>query len=344
MLRLWAKTAGSILAAMDPWSRRDFLRAGLGLTGLGLLAGCGVASAPGQGAARTPRIGFLAPGDREDFLRGLREHGYEPGQTIHIEYRFSQTIDGGWSELATELVDLDPDVLVTIGASAGLAAKQATGTIPIVAAAVPDPVGSRLVPSLAGPGGNVTGVSTLGDNTDMKRMERLKEVVPAASRVAVLANPGGPGTGPRLANFEAAARVLGQQVRLVPARTPDDLAGAFAAAADWGADALLVPSGGLALTYPAQVVELAARHRLPDFYEHRESTELGGLASYGPDYAEIYRGAAAYVDRILNGAKPADLPVEEPTIFDFAINLKTAQGLGLTIPQSVLAQATEVIQ
>jgi putative tryptophan/tyrosine transport system substrate-binding protein len=326
---------------MDPRSRRDFLRAGLGLAGLGLLAGCGVVSAPGQGTARMPRIGFLASGPREDFLRGLRERGYEPGQNIHIEYRFSEAQNERLPGLAAELVDLQPDLIVTVG-GAGLAAKQATSTIPIVAVAVPDPVGSGLVASLARPGGNVTALSTLGDGMDMKRMERLKEVVPAASRVAVLANPS-PGTGPRLANFEAAARALGQQVRLVPARTPDDYAGAFAAAVDWGADALLVPSGPTT-NYPTRVVEFATQHRLPTFYEHREFTDLGGFVTFGPNFPEIYRRAAAYVDRILKGAKPADLPVEEPTTFDFVINLKTAQALGLNIPQSVLAEATEVLQ
>ncbi len=291
-----------------------------------------------------PRIGFLAAVIREDFLRGLREHGYEPGQNIHIEYRFSEGQNERLPGLASELVDLRPDVLVTIGGQSSLAAKQATSTIPMVAVAVPDPVGSGLVASLARPGGNVTGLSTLGDSTDMKRMERLKGVVPTASRVAILANPDTPATGPRLANFEAAAQVLGQQVRLLPARTADDFAGAFAAAVDWGADALLVPSGSPALSYPTRVVELAAQHRLPALYEHREFTDVGGLATYGPNFAEIYRRAAAYVDRILKGANPADMPVEQPTTFDFVINLKTAQGLGLTIPQSVLAQATEVIQ
>jgi putative ABC transport system substrate-binding protein len=319
---------------MDPWSRRDFLRAGLGLTGLSLLAGC---------TARMPRIGFLAPRINEDFLRGLREHGYEDGRNIHIEYRFSEGRHERLSELATELVDLQPDVLVTVGPPAGLAAKQATSTIPIVAASVPDPVGSGLVASLARPGGNVTGVSTSGNDTDMKRMERLKEVVPTASRVAVLGNPNSPATGPRLANFEAAAQTLGQQVRMLPARTADDLAGAFAAAVGWGADALLVPSGGT-LSYATRVVELAAQHRLPDFYEHREFSDLGGLATFGPNYAQIFWRAAAYVDKILKGAKPADLPFEQPATFDFVINLKTAQVLGLTISQEVLAQTTEVIQ
>jgi putative tryptophan/tyrosine transport system substrate-binding protein len=323
-------------------SRRQFLRGSLALAGLGLLSGCGVWSAPGQGTARMPRIGLLAPGPREDFLRGLREHGYEDGRNIHIEYRFSEGRSERLSELATELVDLQPDVLVAIGGGAP-AAKQATSTIPIVAVAVPDPVGSGLVASLARPGGNVTGLSTLGDDTDMKRMERLKDVVPTASRVAVLANPDSLATGPRLTNFEAAARSLGQQVRLLPARTADDLAGAFTAAVGWGADALLVPSGGT-LSYPTRVVELAAQHRLPALYEHREFTDLGGLVTYGPNYAEIYRRAATYVDKILKGAKPADLPVEQPATFDFVINLRTARELGLTIPESVLQQATELIQ
>jgi putative ABC transport system substrate-binding protein len=324
--------------------RRRLIQASVALAGLGLLAGCGVVSAPVQGTARMPRIGFLAPGTREDFLRGLREHGYEPGQNIHIEYRFFEGQNERLPGLAAELVDLRPDVLVTVGPPAGLAAKQATGTIPIVAVAIPDPVGSGLVASLARPGGNVTGLSTLGNDTDMKRMERLKEVVPTASRVAILTNPSNASTGTRLANFEAAAQTLAQQVRPLPARTTDDLAGAFAAAVDWGADALLVPSDGLTINHPTRVVELAAQHRLPTFYEHREFTDLGGLAAYGPNYADIYRRAATYLDRILKGAKPADLPVEQPATFDFLINLKAAQGLGLTIPQSVLAQATEVIQ
>jgi putative ABC transport system substrate-binding protein len=291
-----------------------------------------------------PRIGFLGrSGVIEDVRQGLREHGYEDGRNIHLEYRFlDPSQNRQHSELAAELVDLQLDVIVTTGSPASRAAKQATSTIPIVVAAVSDPVGSGLVASLARPGGNVTGVSTLGDGTDMKRMERLKEMVPTASRVGILT--GAPGTGPRLTNFEAAARVLGQQVRLLPARTADDLAGAFTAAVDWGADALLVPSDTLTLSYPTRVVELAAQHRLPTLYEHREFTNLGGLVTYGPNYAKIYQRAAAYVDKILKGAKPADLPVEQPTTFDFVINLKTAQGLGLTIPQAVLQQATELIQ
>jgi ABC-type uncharacterized transport system substrate-binding protein len=331
--------------------RRRFLRGGLALAGLGLLAGCGVVEAPGYGTARMPSIGFLTPRTREgaaggiqDFLRGLRDHGYEDGRNIHVEYRFAENRSERLSELATELVDLRLDVLVTLANAASLAAKQATGTIPIVAVTIADPVGSGLVASLARPGGNVTGLSTLGHDTDMKRMERLKEVVPKASRVAVLANPDAPATGARLANFEAAAQVLGQQVRLLPAWTADDLAGAFAAAVDWGADALLVPSDALTISYPTRVVELATRHRLPTFYEHREFADLGGLAAYGPNYAEIYRRAATYVDKILQGTKPADLPVEQPTRFEFVINLKAARELGLTIPESVLQQATEVIQ
>jgi putative ABC transport system substrate-binding protein len=326
-------------------SRRHFLRGSLALASVGLLSGCGALSVPGQGTARTPRIGYLAPGTiREDFFRGLREHGYEDGRNLHLEYRLSEGRLERLPELAAELVNLQPDVIVAGGPVAALAAKQATGTIPIVAAAVYDPVGSGLVASLARPGGNVTGLSTSGHDTDMKRMERLKEVVPTAARVAVLANPTNPATGPRLANFEAAARVLGQQVRPLPARAPDELAGAFAAAAGWGADALLVPSDGVTSGQRARVVELAAQHRLPTFYEHGEFTHLGGLASYGPDYAEIYWRAAAYVDRILKGAKPAELPIEQPTTFDFVINLRTARELGLTIPESVLQQATELIQ
>jgi putative ABC transport system substrate-binding protein len=336
---------------MDRWNRRDFLRVGVGLTGLSLLAGCGIVSAPDQGTTRTPRIGFLVPGTREgrsgfieDVLQGLRDHGYEAGKNIHIEYRFSNDDINRLPALAAELADLQLDVLVTTGAPASLALKRATSTIPIVAASMSDPVGSGLVTSLARPGGNVTGLSTLGVGTDTKRMERLKELVPAATRVAILATTSSNDLGQRLMNFEAAARVLGQQVRLVPARTPDDLAGAFRAAVDWGAAALLVPSGSLTINYPTRTVELAAQYRLPTFYEHREFSDVGGFVTYGPNYSELNRGAAAYVDRILKGANPAEIPFEQPTTFDFVINLKTAQALGLTIPQSVLAEATEIIQ
>ena len=298
-----------------------------------------------------PRIGILSPGPREavtpiyvePFLDGLRELGYGDGRDVAIEQRWSDR-DDQLPELAAELVSLGVDVILTRGIFAAVAAKQATGTIPIVIAAVGDPVGAGLVDSLAEPGGNVTGLSTLGTGTDMKRLELLKAIVPAASRVGVLVNPDKPTFQARFDQFEAAARVLAMQLQLLPVRTPDDFTGLFEAAVGGRVDALLVPSDVLTINHRGRVVDLAAKSRLPALYEHREFADIGGLVNYGPNFSAQFRRAAAYVDKILRGAKPADLPVEQPTTFDFIVNLKTARALGLSIPPSVLQQATEVIQ
>ena len=336
---------------MDRCSRRRFLQGSLALAGLGLFAGCRLVPPQAQESVRPRRIGLLSPGPREavtpifiePVLEALRELGYVEGQNIAIEYRWADQ-DDQFADLTAELMGLKVEVLLTRGTPAAVGAKRATSTIPIVAAAVADPVGTGLVASLAHPGGNVTGLSTLGSGTDSKRLELLKGVVPTATRVGILANPRNQAIGPRVKQLEVAAQALGIQLQLLWVGNPDEFTGAFEAATGGHAGALLVPSDAFTINHRTQVVDLAARARLPGFYEHREFTDVGGLVSYGPNFVALFRRSATYVDKILKGASPAELPVEQPTEFDFVINLKTAQALGLTIPQSVLLQATEIIQ
>jgi putative ABC transport system substrate-binding protein len=330
--------------------RRSLLRAGLAMAGLGLLSGCGVISVPSRGSTRVRRIGILSPGPRDDvatmmiapLLDGLRDLGYAEGRDVAIEDRLSDRGDE-FPDLAAELVSVGVDVIVTRG-SAAFAAKQATATIPIVAAALGDPLGSGLVTSLQRPEGNVTGLSTLSTGIVAKRLQLLKEIAPSTTRVGVPMNPDGRTAAPTLAELDAAAQPLNIRVQVLGVRTPDDLAGAFATAIGGQVDALLVPSGALTLNYRSHVVALAAHHRLPAFYEHREFADIGGLVSYGPNLPALYRRAASYVDKIFKGAKPADLPIEQPVTFDFIVNVATARTLGLTIPQPVLLQATEIIE
>jgi putative tryptophan/tyrosine transport system substrate-binding protein len=331
-------------------ARRRFLRGGLALAGL-LLSGCGVISVPSRGSTRVRRIGILSPGPRDDvatmmiapFVDGLRELGYAEGRDVAIDARWSDR-DGQLPEFAAELVSAGVDVILTRGAPAAIAAKQATATIPIVAGALGDPIGSGLATSLQRPEGNVTGLSTLSTGIVTKRLEVLKEFAPSTTRVGVLMNSAGPSAAPQLAEIDAAAQLLNIRVQVLAVRTPDDLAGAFATAIGGHVDALLVPSGALTLRYRSSVVGLAAQHRLPAFYEHREFADIGGLVSYGPNLPALYRHAASYVDKIFKGAKPADLPIEQPTTFDFIINVATARMLGLTVPRLVLIQATEIIE
>jgi putative tryptophan/tyrosine transport system substrate-binding protein len=248
-------------------------------------------------------------------------------------------------ELAAELVRLPVDVLVTFGAVATRAAKEATTTIPIVMVGVGDPLGSGLVASLARPGGNVTGPSSNMVEVSAKQLALLRETVPNASPVAVLWNPANPVWHAAASReTEAAARALGLRVQLLEARGPDELEGAFAAMAREHAGALFVPADIIFVRHAQLMADLAARHRLPAMYAFREHVQAGGLMSYAANFAVIFRRAATFVDKILKGTRPADLPVEQPTTFDLVINLRTAQALGLTIPDSVLQQATELIQ
>ncbi len=307
-----------------------------------------------QQAAKVARIGFLSgslangPHLPEAFRQGLRDLGYIEGRDVVIEYRDAEGKYERLPALAAELVALKVDVIFVGGATpSALAAKQATKTIPIVFAAIPDPVSSGLVTSLARPGGNVTGLSALSPELVGKRLELLKRAVPGVSLVAVLWQPGAAGertVKDILKAAEVAARALGVRLQFVEARGPADIDGAFSDMTGARADALTVLPGAMFVNERRRLVDLAAKNRLPAVYGLREYVDTGGLMAYGPNLVDLYRRVATYVDRILKGTKPGDLPVEQPTKFELVINLKTAKALGLTIPQSVLGQADEVIQ
>ena len=335
--------------SLVPLSRRRFVL-GAGVAGLGLLAGCG--RLPGQREPTVYRVGWLDTNDTtgwyEAFQEGMRERGYIEGQNLVIEARRAppeaeDQVDR-LAELAAELVRLPVDVIVAVASAAPLAAKAVTSTIPIVMGTSADPVGAGLVASLARPGGNVTGLSGIAPQLSRKRLELLKETLPGPLRVAVLWTPANPGTVRSLDETQAAAQVLQVQVVALEVRDPDHFEQAFHAASDERATAFVVLSDPLFSTYRSRIVDLAAKTRLPAMYPNPEYVRAGGLMAYGVNIQEQYRRAAYYVDRILQGTKPADLPVEQPMRFDLVINVKTAQVLGLTIPDRVLLQATELIQ
>ena len=316
---------------------------------LGLLATPLVAEA--QAGGKVARIGFLETGSlsanlhgRGSFRERLRELGYLEGRNVAFESRGADGKVEQLAGLATELIGLKVDVIVTAGSEAVLAAKQATSTIPIVMAIVSDPVGLGIIASLARPGGNVTGVTDLDIEQIGKRLELLKELVPGLSRVALVWKRGHPKEQEALREAEVAARSVGIRLQRVGVREPDEFQGAFTAMTREHAGAFLVVADTMFSTHRVRLVDLAAKGRLPAIFWRREFVEAGGLMSYGSSYSEQYRHAATYVDKILKGAKPADLPVEQPTKFELVINLKTAKALGLTIPPSVLARADEVIE
>jgi putative tryptophan/tyrosine transport system substrate-binding protein len=302
-------------------------------------------AAGAQQADKVARIGVLAVSAAafspriEAFRRGLREHGYVEGKNIVFEYRYAEGKLDRLPDLAVELVALKVDVIVTASPPSVRAAKRATSTIPIVFAAVGDPVATGLVKSLARPGGNVTGLSILGPELDGKRLELLKEAVTKTSRVAVLFGPESPRK-----ELEIAAQALGIQLVLLPVRELGDFEPAFETARKESVHALLTSPSPLLNTVRERIVELAAKNRLPAMYGSSEFVEAGGLMSYAPSYVDLFRRAAIYVDKILRGAKPADLPVEQATKFELVINLKTAKALGLTISPSLLARADQVIE
>jgi len=306
-----------------------------------------------QQAAGITRIGFLANSQtalghlRDAFVQGLGDLGYVEGRNLVIEYRFAEGKLDQFPALAAELVALKVKVIVAPPTPAAEAAKQATKTIPIVFAGVGDPVGSGLVTSLARPGGNVTGLSALGPELVGKRLELLKQAVPGIDRVAVLR--GGSTLGERvlkdmLEAADVAARALGVQPQFIEARGPDEFARAFSAMTSARAGALTVLPSNMFVRERRRLVDLAAKNRLPAVYTSREFVDAGGLMSYGAHQPDLFRRAATYVDKILKGAKPGDLPIEQPTKFELVINLKTAKDLGLTIPPSVLARADDLIQ
>jgi len=309
--------------------------------------------AEAQPPTKVHRIGWLHPGlshpephpSLEAFRQGLRGFGYVESQNLVIEYRFAEGRDDRLADLAAELVRLNVDMIVAGGAVAVRAAQHATRTLPIVMAGTADPVAQGLIASLARPGGNTTGLSLLTAELPGKRLEILKETVPQSMRVAVLANPAAAIYKPGMNSLTVAARVLGLQLHVVELRSADALDAAFAAMTRAGADALIVLADPVLMDgLHGQLAALAATTRLPAMYDWRMYVEAGGLMSYGPSLPGIYWHAATYVDKILKGAKPADLPVEQPTKFELVINLKTAKTLGLTIPPTVLFQASEVIQ
>ena len=323
---------------------------------LGTVAG-GIVAAPlaveAQPAGKVPRIGFLVAASASDsayaglieaFRQGLRDLGYVEGRNIVIEYRYA---DGKYERLpalAAELARLKVAVIVSHGTPGPLAAKQATSAIPIIMTSAGDPVGSGLVSSLARPGGSVTGLCLLVPELGGKRLQLLKEILPGLSRVAVLWNAANPYASLVARETEATATTLGIQLQSLVVRGPDDFEGALAAATTGRAGALTVVEDPLTITKRKQIVDFAARSRLPAIYGVKEFVDAGGLMSYGVHLGDLWRRAATYVDKILKGAKPADLPVQQPTKFEFVINLKTAKALGLTIPQPVLQRADEVVQ
>jgi putative tryptophan/tyrosine transport system substrate-binding protein len=312
---------------------------------LGLLVAL-LGAAPPQGVL--PRIGYL--GDMpepftEAFRQGLRELGYIEGQNLAVEYRWAEGQTDQLRDLAADLAQRQLDVLVTAGTPASRAAQHATRTIPIVMAHVGDPVGMGLVASLARPGGNSTGVSVLGIDTRGKRLELLKEAVPGISRVADLSRRPTPTMAEgSLREMEGAARALGLTLHPVAVQTVEELEQAFAAITAAPAEALFVHQDQLFFAHRARIVNLVAKSRLPAVYQYREWVEAGGLMSYGASLRDVYRRVAVLVEKILQGARPGELPVEQATKLELVINLKTAQALGITIPPTLLFQADEVIR
>ena len=326
-------------------NRRVLLAGGLSL--------CATSVVVAQSVGRGARIGVLLPGSPEPeyerrleaFRAALRERGYTEGTNLAFEYRWAHAIADRMPALATELISAKVDVLVIDGVAAGLAAKEATATIPIVMAVAGDPVRTGLITSLAKPGGNITGLTLMTPELSAKRLEVLREVVPKASRVAVLLNPSNRTHPVYWQEAQAAASRLRITLQAMEVQRPADLEPALSAVSAWRADVLFVFEDPVLL--PARQTELVAfatKHRLPTISGLRSLVDAGGLVSFGASFPALYRQAATLVVKILQGAKPADLPVEQPTKFELVINLKTARALGLTIPPAVLARADEVIQ
>ena len=328
-------------------TRRQLLQGGAAAAGVAVLAGGGLLALRTQ-QPKVWRLGFLGPsfyGPPDDTLpEALQELGYVEGQNLTIEYRRA----GGQLErlpaLADELIRLGVDALITAGTSSALAAKEATSTIPIVMVFGIDPIGAGVVQSLARPGGNVTGFVVLATELGAKRLELLKETVPGLTRVGVLTRATNPTQIRQWNEAERAARVVGIEAQLLEIREVGDFAVAIEAATRDRCEALLTAEDPLFVTWRADLIQAAARSRLPVFYSNGTIVRAGGLMSYGPDYADHYRRAAVYLDRIFQGAKPANLPVEQPSRLDFLVNLRAAREIGLTVPDSILRQATEIFE
>jgi len=316
---------------------------------LGILLGSLAAQA--QQTGNVYRIGFLGNSTAAleanlvgPFREGLRDLGYVEGRNVLIEYRWAEGKYDRFPALIGELLALKVAVIVTAGTPATLAVKKATTSVPLVMSAVGDPVGTGIVPSLSHPGGNITGLTAISTEIDAKRLELLREVVPSVSYIALLWNAASPLQVLAEKQVQAAAQVLRMRVLSLGVKTEEEIKSALAVMARERPDALLVLADRLLLHHRALIMDFATRHRLPGVHAYRELVEAGGLMSFGPSYADMHKRAAYFVDRILKGAKPGDLPVERPRTFELVINLKVARALGLTIPQSVLLRGTEIIQ
>jgi putative tryptophan/tyrosine transport system substrate-binding protein len=334
----------------DRLSRRQFV---VGTAGLGLLAGCGRWPGQGELGPKVARVGWLSPlsappepsPNEVALLEGLREYSWVEGKNLTIARRYADNQPARLPDLATELAQLNPDVIVTTGTPAAQAVKNATSTVPIVMTNSGDPVGARLVASLAHPGGNVTGLSEVSSQLSEKRLELLKGTVPQVSRVGALWNPTNPASVLAFEKTRAAAQVLGAQLQSLEVRAPDDLELALGAAIRERADAVVIVGDPFFnSSHIREIVDFTAKHALPTMYFRRDQVVAGGLMTYGVSFAGLFRRTAYYVDRILKGAKPGDLPVEQPMTFEFVVNLKTAAALGITFPNEILLQVTEVIQ
>jgi putative ABC transport system substrate-binding protein len=308
-------------------------------------------AADAQQAGRTVIIGYLgnsSPSLEAElvaaFREGLRQLGYVDGQNLSIKYQWAEGRQERLTVLARELVQLKPDVILTAGTPGGLAAKQATQSIPIVMALAGDPLAAGLVASLARPGANVTGLSSLAPELEAKRLELLKQVLPKLSRVVVLLNPVNPFSEIAWKALQPAGDALGVRLQSVEARRPNDLDQALATIKAAHPDGLLIIPDRALFIYRGSIVEFITKHHLPGVFAYREFAVEGGLMAYGPDYKDMYRRAATYVDKILKGTRPGDLPIEQPTKFELVLNLKTAKALGLTIPPSLLLRADQVIE
>ena len=308
-------------------------------------------AAQAQSAGKMPRLCFLTfdQGTQQasrfgPFFEGLRELNYVEGQTISINYLSADGRGDRFPALAAECLRLKADIIVVTTTPAALAAKNATRTVPIVMGPLGDPVGTALVASLGRPGGNVTGLTLMASGLAAKRLELLKQFEPRISKVLVLSYLTDPIAAPQVKELEEAARSLGVKLLVQDIRNAGELPAAFDAGSKWGADAVLTTAESLFVVHGKRVVELAAQHRLPGLYPYKEMAEAGGLMWFGPNIGDLYKRAATYVDKVLKGAKPADLPIEQPTRFEFVINSKPAKALGRTIPQALLLRADQVIE
>jgi len=339
------------------WFRSDNRKSALqnpkwvGVVAIGVEFTMAGAVAQAQQPTKVPRIGYLAVNSLSDnaaridaFRQGLRELGYVEGKNIIIEWRSAEGKPDRLPALAVELVSLQVDVLVSYGPTPTRAAKKATTKVPIVMSFDGDPVGSGVVASLARPGGNITGLSSLAPEISGKQLELLKEIVPTLSRVAVLGNSTEPGNAPALKELELAGGALKVQIQYLDVLRAKDIEPSFQSTTKQRAGAVIVLAGPVMSPHRTEVVNLTAKNRLPAMYYRSDYVEAGGLMSYGTNFPDLFRRAATFVDKILKGAKPADLPVEQPKKFEFIVNLKAAKQIGLTIPPNVLARADKVIR